>query len=192
MEQNSESPIISSEDHSKHPQFVRWALMIGIVVVLNIFFNVVLALAYPAPEYNDYCPQVTRDATDAVACDAQGGVWHDYTATEKPVPVVPGESQATGYCDRDAKCQAPYEVARNDHALYAFVIMTVLGVAAILTGLVPLGSSIVSTGISYGGVVALIIGSMQYWGTAGNWIRLGIISVGLVALIVIGLRRFRD
>jgi len=91
-----------------------------------------------------------------------------------------------------AKCQKPYQAANDQHALYAFVIMTVLGVAALLAGLMPIGSSIVSSGLSYGGVVALIVGSAEYWGTAGNWVRLGIAFVGLFALLYIGWKRFRD
>src|SRR3989344_3320234 len=37
----------------QHPKFARWALMIGIVVILNVFFSVVLALAFPAPKYEE-------------------------------------------------------------------------------------------------------------------------------------------
>ena len=91
-----------------------------------------------------------------------------------------------------AKCQKPYNAANDQHALYAFVLMVGLGIIALVIGLIPLGSSIVSSGLSYGGVLAFIIGSIQYWGTAGNWIRLAISAVGLIALLYIGWRRFRD
>jgi uncharacterized membrane protein len=91
-----------------------------------------------------------------------------------------------------AKCQKPYQAAVDQHALYAFVIMVGLGVIALIVGFIPIGSSIVSSGLSYGGVLAFIIASMQYWGSAGNWIRLLISTVGLVALLYIGWRRFRD
>ncbi|MCX6787397.1 MAG: hypothetical protein NTY93_02675 [Candidatus Kaiserbacteria bacterium] len=174
-----------------HPKFVRWALMLGIVIILNVFFTVIIALAYPAPVYNNYCPQVNVTATDVVSCDAQGGIWNTYS----PVPVAPDMSSpktATGYCDMYAKCQKPYNAANDKHALYAFVLMVGLGIIALVIGLIPLGSSIISSGLSYGGVLAFIIGSIQYWGTAGNWIRLAISAVGLIALLYIGWRRFRD
>ncbi len=70
--------------------------------------------------------------------------------------------------------------------------MTALGIVALIAGFMPIGSSIVSSGLSYGGVLALIIGSAEYWGTAGYWIRLAIATVGLVALLYIGTKRFRD
>lgn len=175
----------------QHPKFVRWALMIGIVVILNIFFSVVLALAYPAPKYEDFCPaQLKVSPTDASTCDAEGGVWTEYSpALER---VDPSSPKTTGYCDMYAKCQKPFQAANDQHALYAFVLTVGLGILALVAGLMPIGSSIVSSGLSYGGVLAFVIGSAEYWGTAGNWIRLGIATVGLVALLYIGWRRFRD
>ena len=175
---------------SQHPKFVRWALLLGIVIVLNIFFSVVLALAYPAPKYEDYCPQVNITPTDAASCDTQGGVWNNYTGP-KAVPTN-GAIVPDGYCDMYAKCQKPFEAANGQHALYAFVIMVSLGVVVLIAGFLPIGSSIVSSGLSYGGVISLVIGSTEYWGTAGNWIRLAIATAGLVALLYIGTRRFRD
>ncbi len=181
---------METQTTGQHPKFVRWALLIGIVVILNVFFSVVLALAYPAPKYEDYCsvnPPIVP--TDAPTCDAQGGVWTAYVPAPAPDVIGP---KAGGYCDMYAKCQKPYQAANEQHALYAFVLMTILGVIALIAGFMPIGSSIVSSGLSYGGVVALIIGSAQYWGTAGNWIRLAIATVGLVALLYIGWKRFRD
>ena len=176
---------------AKHPKFVRWALMFGIVVVLNIFFSVVLALAYPAPLYEDFCPaQPMISPSDAATCDAQGGIWTEYPSTA-PAPDI-SAPKTTGYCDMYAKCQKPYQAASEQHALYAFVLTVGLGLLELIAGFTPIGSSIVSSGLSYGGVLALIIGSAEYWGTAGNWIRLAITAIGLIALLYIGWRRFRD
>lgn len=176
---------------SQHPKFVRWALLLGIVVVLNIFFMVVLSLAYPAPKYEDYCPvRPAPPSTNAATCDAQGGVWTE-NSLASPLGVTSPKMPA-GYCDMTAKCQPLYQAAVDGHALYAFVLMVGLGIISLLAGFAPIGSSIVSSGLSYGGVLALIVGSVQYWNGAGNWIRLGITAVGLIALLYIGWRRFRD
>lgn len=180
---------------SKHPKFVRWALMLGIVVILNIFFTVLVALALPAPEYGTYCPASKSPeplSMTAKSCTAAGGVWNDYGTSDASVSPATKPLSPSGYCDMYAKCQPIYQAANDQHALYAFVIMVGLGVLALVVGLMPIGSSIVSTGLSYGGVLAFIIGSASYWGTAGNWIRLAIALVGLAALLYIGWRRFRD
>jgi hypothetical protein len=181
------------ETTTHQPKFVRWALMLGIVIILNVFFTVIVALAYPEPQYNDYCPvQPAVTPVDAATCDAQGGIWN---ATAAPASTATGTikpATPVGYCDMYAKCQKPYQAAMDQHALYAFVIMVGLGLVALIAGFMPLGSSIVSSGLSYGGVLAFIIGSIQYWGSAGNWIRLFISAVGLIALLYIGWRHFRD
>ena len=181
------------ETNTNYPKFVRWALMLGIVIILNIFFSVVVALVYQAPKYEDYCPNIQPSVTpvDAATCDAQGGIWN--TIPESKLSAADATKPiSTGYCDMYAKCQKPFQAANDQHALYAFVIMVSLGIVALLAGFLPIGSSIVSSGLSYGGVLAFIIGSIEYWGSAGNWIRLGISTVGLIALIYIGWRRFRD
>jgi hypothetical protein len=164
---------------TKHPKFVRWALALGIVVVLNIFFGVLVALALPAPDYNAYCSNAAAPAAmDAQSCDTQGGVW-----TEN----APG-----GYCDMTAKCQPLYQAASDKHDLYAFILMIGLGVLALIAGFAPIGSSIVSSGLSYGGVLALVIASAEYWGTAGEWLRFAIALIALAALLYIGWKRFKD
>ncbi len=174
----------------RHPKFVRWALLVGIVVILNVFFSVIISLSYPEPVYEEFCPQVNIVPTNAATCDAQGGAWNEYSP--KLAPVDLSAPERTGYCDMYAKCQKPYQTAMDERALRAFVLMVALGIVALIAGVMPIGSSIVSSGLSYGGVLALVIGSAEYWGTAGNWIRLAIASVGLIALLYIGWKRFRD
>ena len=61
-----------------------------------------------------------------------------------------------------------------------------------MIGVLPLGSSIVSAGLSYGGVVTLVVASMQYWGEASDYVRLAIATVALLILLFLGWRRFRD
>lgn len=176
---------------AKHPKFVRWALMLGIVIVLNIFFTVLVSTALPAPKYEVYCPaaaSISPAPADAESCAAADGIWNAY-------PSMPDQKMypaPLGYCDLYSKCQKPYTAASDKHALYAFIAMIALGILAVVAGLTPIGSSIVSSGLSYGGVLAFVIGSAQYWGSAESWLRLGIATVALVALLYMGWKRFAD
>lgn len=170
------------------PKFVRWALMLGIVVILNVFFFVLVSVVFPEPKYEDFCVAAAKPAPQPInqaACEAADGIWN-------PTPEYSPKTDAAGYCDLYAKCQKPYETAREAHALKAFVLMIALGLLALIVGLMPLGSSMVASGLSYGGVLAFVVGSMSYWGTADSWVRLAIAGVGLVALLYIGIRRFKD
>ena len=188
--ENNIAPVAPA-DVPRRPKFVRWALMLGIVIILNVFFSVIVSLAFPTPAYESYCPQRSVVPTDAVSCDAIGGVWTNYSATPAPAGMTT-PAAPTGYCDLYAKCQQPFQDALNANALSAFVAMIVLGVLALVAGFMPIGSSIVSSGLSYGGVLALVIGSFEYWGTAGNWLRLVISAIGLFVLLYIGWKKFRD
>jgi hypothetical protein len=181
------------ETPANAPKFVRWAIVLGIVVVLNIFFVVVRALVFPAPQLADYCPAAINPpvVNTAAQCDAAGGVWTEYGPLAAS-PAQTGPKAPNGYCDFYAKCQPIFDAANSKYELYAFVLSLTLGLIAVVAGIFPLGSSIVSSGLSYGGVVAFIVGSASYWGEAGNWVRLIISVIALGALIYIGLKRFRD
>lgn len=172
------------------PKFVRWAVMLGIVIALNLFFVVARALVIPEPQYDDYCPTRLQPAVTQSACEAQDGVWVE-TPTDPSVTAVV-KPNPEGYCDLYQKCQPVYDEARKQYEMYAFITMMALGILSLIAGVIPMGSSIVSSGLSYGGVLALIIAAGSYWNEAGNLLKLGMSVVALIALIYIGIKRFRD
>jgi hypothetical protein len=179
----------------KHPKFVRWAVMIGIVILLNVFFVVVRGILFTPPQYTDFCPASTPLAENATSCTRDGGDWvpsgpapaSATTAKGAPVPEPSG-----GYCDYTSKCQKPLDAAQKTYETDSFALLVGLGLLALIIGILPLGSSIVSTGLSYGGVVAFVIASVGYWSDATQLIQLGISGLALGVLIYIGLKRFRD
>lgn len=167
------------------PKFVRWAVLIGIVIALNLFFFVGRALILPEPQFSDYCPASMRPApVDEKSCVSENGIWNAYPGDMK--------TEAQGYCDTTSKCQPSYDDAHKQWAMYSFVVAVGLGILSIIAGVIPMGSSIVSSGLSYGGVLALIIAATNYWGEAGNLLKLAISGTALLALLYIGARRFRD
>lgn len=178
------------EPKKMSPRFVRWALLIAIVIVLNIFFFVIQQNIFPSPKYDAYCPQPTQKTFTEKTCVAQQGVWNAYPKASPGV--ASSKSLVTGYCDYYTLCQPKYESARSTQHLYAFALLMTLGIIALVIGFVPIGSSIVSSGLSYGGVLALLIASMQYWSDAGSLLRLGISAVALIILIYVGMRNFKD
>jgi hypothetical protein len=175
---------------SSQPKFVRWAVVLGIVIVLNVFFLVVRSLVFAAPDFETYCPNTNAPAPgNAQACDALGGTWTDYG----PVELNADPKAPAGYCDLYSKCQPAWQAAEDTYQMQGFALLVALGVIALIAGtLVPVGSSIVSTGLAYGGVLTLVIASVSYWSEAGNWLRLAISVVALAALLFIGIRKFRD
>lgn len=175
---------------ASHPKFVRWAVLIGIVISLNLFFVVGRSLVIPEPRYEDFCPVTLQPAATPEACELQEGVWVE----------IPGDSQVSavtkpntqGYCDLYQTCQPLYDAASKEYQMISFVVMMGLGILSLIAGVIPIGSSIVSSGLSYGGVLALLIAAGGYWDEAGNLVKFGMSAVALVALLYIGARRFKD
>jgi hypothetical protein len=188
-----DTPAFQPAPAPKHPKFVKWAVVIGIVVVLNVFFVVLISLVLPTPQYAAFCPQsqVVPNYDTEQACTKAGGQW-TATPSNEPQPVKATVPTVIGYCNPDYTCSQNFATASATHARNSFIALVVLGVIAVIAGVFVPGSSIVSSGLAYGGVLSFLIASVSYWGDAGSWIRLGISLVALIALLYIGLKRFRD
>jgi hypothetical protein len=177
----------------KGPRIVRWAILVGIVVALNIFILVGRTFFLVEPDHEKFCPNslYANVPTTQQACSATGGAWNPQ-APIPPPSKINGQNVPLGFCDVTAKCQKAYDAAHDQFALYAFILGIAVGIIAIIVGVLPLGSSIVSAGFSYGGVLSLVISSAQYWGQASSYLRLGISFIALVVLIYIGIKYFKD
>lgn len=172
------------------PKFVRWAVLIGIVIALNLVFVVGRSFVLSEPVYDNYCPTMVQPAVTEEECGLQDGVWIA-TPTDKGVTAVV-KPNTDGYCDLYQTCQPLYDADRETYELYSFVLLVGLGILSLIVGVLPLGSSIVSSGLSYGGVLALIIATGGYWNSAGDWLRLVVSVIALGVLIYLGFKRFKD
>lgn len=175
----------------KGKNVIKWALSVGIIVVLNLFFAVAIQTAYPAPQYENFCEarQVNQVYEDEASCVAVGGQWSEYT---NPKPVSELNVPITGYCNPDFTCAQGYSDASADYSRNVFGILVLLGAVSIGVGFLLRISPAVSAGLSYGGVLTFIIAATRYWGEAGDLVRLAIVAVALAALIVIGVKKFKE
>lgn len=165
---------------------LTWALSVGIIVVLNLFFAVGIQTVMPEPKFEDFCAQTqVRPTLDSEkTCTAVGGQWNPMQ------PVKVGEP--VGYCNEYFTCAMEHDEARKLYAQNVFVTLVVLGALSIFAGVLLRASSAVSAGLSYGGVLSFIIAAVRYWDAAGDLIRLAIVGLALVALIAIGVKKFRE
>jgi hypothetical protein len=172
-----------------YPKFVRWAVLVGIVILVNIFIFTAISYAFPEPKYDDFCDyrkfSVEPLNPDEATCTANGGLWSEYP---KPDPTT----GATGFCQADYQCQRDYEAARETQSHHAFLIYVVIAILAILGGAFLKGSSIVSAGLSYGGVLLLIVGSMRYWQDVPQLWQLLVSGIALLIILFFAYRKFKD
>lgn len=176
----------------------KWTLAFAIVVVLNLFFNFAIKLVYKAPVYDNFCkieqvhvPPETQDS-----CLAVGGQWNenyfkgDYRGDVAPVPGYVPEPK--GYCDEQFTCRKDFENSSKFYNRNVFVSLVVLGLISLFAGYYLGQSAPVSLGLSLGGVLSFIIGSMRYWSDMDDYLRVIILGMALVSLLWLGIKKFNQ
>jgi len=174
------------------PRLLKWALIIGIVIVLNLFFNYTISLFYKEPDYNDYFKQsqVVEPITTKEACLAVGGQWNENGAIyNKTVPAPASTPEMKSYCDPNYTKQQEFNQAQKVYNRNIFIMLVVLGVLSLLLGVfVP--NEIITLGFSWGGVLSFVVASIRYWSDADNWVKVLILGVALGALIWLAIKKF--
>ncbi len=173
------------------PKFLKWALIIGIVVVLNLFFNYAISLFYKEPDYNVYFPQsqVVEPVETKEACLKVGGQWTENPYKDgTPSPIPSGFNNGKGYCNPDFTKQQNFNEAQKVYQRNIFLMLVVLGIISFVVGAF-LFNEIVALGLSWGGVLSLLIASMRYWSTADNFIKVLILGFALAVLIWLAMRK---
>jgi hypothetical protein len=170
---------------------LKWALIISIVIVFNLFLNFSLSLFYKAPQYDTFCKQeqVIHPVTTQEACIAQGGQWDANQGIVKPTPV--DGIVTNGYCNLQFTCQKAYDTAYKLYSRNVFIALVIFGVVALGIGLLVSANIVVSTALSFGGALSFIIASMRYWLYAENYLQVLILAIALGALIYLAIRKFK-
>ncbi|HUD04057.1 MAG TPA: hypothetical protein VMR73_01010 [Candidatus Paceibacterota bacterium] len=164
---------------NKKSRIIKWSLIVGIVIVLNLFFNYALSLVFQAPDYNTFCmqEQVVPTINNQTLCVSAGGQWNGGTP---------------GYCNSQFTCSNKYQAAQNVYERNVFVSLVALGVIIIIASAFIKGVEVLSLSLSLGGVLSFIIASMRYWSSADNFIKVAILGVALVGLIWLAIKKFKD
>lgn len=187
---------MGSAQQKKTSAIVKWALVAGIVVVLNLFFNYAISLVYKEPQFDRFCPvEITsKTYTDKTVCTEAGGQW-----TETTYPVEPEKNDVTnpvkvsGYCNATYTCGQAYDTSVSTYNRNVFIILVVLGVLSLVAGafLTHL-SSVVALGFSFGGVISLVIGAMRYWSNMQDVLRVVVLAFALAALVWVGIKKINE
>ncbi|HRZ30292.1 MAG TPA: hypothetical protein P5274_01325 [Candidatus Paceibacterota bacterium] len=184
----------------KNNLLLKWALIIGIVIVLNLFFHFATKLVYDEPKFEDFCQtkQVNIQPEGEKACVEAGGAWNA-NPNEKFVPVPVNETgearpviTGQGYCDTNYTCQKEFETAINLYNRNIFLVLLGLGLLSLIIGFALASNLVISTGLSYGGILSFIIGTVRYWSAMDDYLRVIILGLALVVLIWLGVKKFKD
>ncbi len=167
---------------------LRWSLIIGIVIVLNLFFNYTLSLVYKQPDFNTYCPNTAQviQANTQESCVSKGGQWNENTA------YAPQKIETNGYCDLQFTCRNEFESANKNYERNVFVTLVILGALCVLLGNYLKGNFLLGQALSIAGVFSFIIASMRYWSNADNLLKVIILAIALIILIWIAIKKFKN
>ncbi len=170
----------------------KWSVIIGIMIVLNLFFNYALSLAYKSPEYNNFCPmeQVVTIPDNQKACTDKGGQWTDNTYYSKPAPAPVGVNEPRGYCDPQFTCRQDFETASKTYNRNVFVVLVVLGALSVFAGNFFGANQVISGGLSLAGALSFLIASVRYWSSANDLIRVLILAIALGILFWVAIKKF--
>ena len=144
---------------------LKWALIIGIVIVLNMFFNYSLSLIYKQPDYNIFCPPMPE------------------TAPFGNTPAV--NAQYT-------RCQNNFQTAENTYDRNVFITLVLLGALCVVIGNFLKRNIVISIALSLAGVLSFIVASMRYWGSADDLIKVIILAIALGILVWVAMKKFKD
>lgn len=171
--------------------FLKWALVLGIVIVLNLFIQYSINAVYPQPEYQDFCKeeQVTVIPQTQTECTSKGGQWTEDQSIGVKRPVAVGETQQTGYCNMQYTCSKEYEAASDVYRRNVFVTRVILGVLALGISFVVASAPAVALGLSFGGVLSLLIATTGYWSKLGQYVQVIVLGIALAILIWIGIKK---
>lgn len=182
---------IQNIESKKYSPIIKWSLIIGIVIVINLFFNYAISLIYDAPKYENYCKQeqVIEEVKTQSACVAKGGQWD---ANYYGKPTIVGETIPTGYCNLQFTCNNEFETVRKIYERNVFVTLVILGIILVAGSFALAFNWILSVSAAIAGILSVIIASIRYWSEADNWLRVAILFVALCALIYFAVRKFKD
>lgn len=190
-------------ESAKAGSIKKWALAIAIAIVFNLFVNYGLATFYKEPKYENYCnssyyprkpvpafsvyPEVNKNCSEIIASEQD---YQNCSAMKGYIQYRYGDDgcQKSYFCET---CGAVYDSARNKYDGNAFFVLVIIGVAAVVAG-VMISVEAVGSGFLLGGIISILIGTVRNWSNLTDVLRFVILGVILAMLVVIGYKKLRD
>ncbi|MCW1887988.1 MAG: hypothetical protein KIH67_000320 [Candidatus Moranbacteria bacterium] len=170
----------------KQGALIRYAVLFGIVILINLFVTYAIQVVYPEPEYDQFCKmdQVNQVYEDKQTCVDNGGQWNEAMGE--------GVTKQEAYCNNNFTCSQDFDAATSIFSRNVFIVFVVVGLLLLVGSLFIPGSSLITQALSLAGVLALIIGSLSYWSDMNDILRLIVLGVALVTILYFAWKKFED
>ena len=193
-----ETNTIKTEGVKKQHPLFKWILVVGIMIVANLFLNYALDAFYPAPKYETFCPnkQVNEAILTKDACLIKGGQWSENVVPKDvsraaPIPVSI-KPEIAGYCNENFTCSKNFEEVNKVYDRNIFIVLVIAGTAFLVGGMFVAAIEAVALGFSFAGVLSLIVGTLRYWSSMDDKLRVVVLGFALMALVWVGIKKFKN
>ncbi len=158
----------------------------ALAIVLALFIGYAQHTFFPSPKYEDFCPQKqVQPVYTEETCVVAGGQWNPSLCAPDGKDCTPGQ------CYPDFTCQKEHSAASDAYGKKAFTVLIIASVVVFILGFVLSGVAVIGNGIMGGAILEMIYASIRFWGNIGEYWRLIVLGVALVALIFVGYRTFK-
>ncbi len=175
---------------------------IGIIIVIAVLFSMfvfsLVDVVMESPEYENFCgaeEKPIRPLQKDLECPAfaestsseredcglrKGDIEYSYDELGCPISYE---------CNT---CRALYEDASKQHRLIGFIITSVLGLIAVIIGMyIKSKKDIVEwvfSGIIIGGIASIFIGTLEYFGDMGRFVRPFVLLAEMAMIIWVAIK----
>ena len=163
-------------------------ISIAIALIFALFIGYGIEVFHDAPEMNDYCPDKVYEIDNEKDCTAASGKWQAYEEIpeSEPRPV----SAVKGNCQNSIECYTNYELITAQHDKIVFIVAIIVGILAVITGII-LKKDVIGTGILSGGILLILYGTLRYWRHADEILKFVLLGITLAILIWIAYKKLK-
>ncbi len=159
-------------------------LSIAIAIIFAFFVGYGIEVFAPSPEYQDFCKDSLFDIQDEKECKDSGGIWNNRV---EDVPISKG---AVGRCSPSKNCHENLRAEQSSHDRIVFIVAVIIGLIVLILGNL-LHKEIVSFGLTTGGLLSIIYGTVRYWQHANSTLKFVILGLSLGILIWLAYKKIK-
>jgi len=171
----------------------------AIAVIFVFFILQAVSTFLEEPKWDDFCareqfprPVAEKLITDDSLCRdtfASNANLENECAANKGFIIYEKDENGCDKAVECSQCNKTYEDARESFQKNVFIISLIVGLIAIIIG-VMVKVNALATGLMGGGLLLIIIGTLQYWEGLRDFAKLIILGIVLGILIYVAYKKF--
>lgn len=163
--------------------FLKWVIVLSIVIVANMLFNYSLSVFFERPVFEEICPDNSLIHLDKnrEQCSLIQGQWVEKSFSETEGSI--------SYCSTFNKCNAGFEDEIKIFEQKVFFVLVIAGAGILIMALL-IKIPTLSLGFGLAALVDFIFASIRYWEYSDDLMRVAILFVTLLSLVFIAITRY--